>query len=90
MTRCALLLVAVLAGGFVVHQRPALRLLGQPAQYTTLRAGDWVTVDLSWMPDYVTKRRGMQVCGQVIAINDVDCAWRVLLIEEVLPLPGES
>lgn len=55
-----------------------------------LRAGDWVRMDLSWFPDYATRRRRMQSTGQIVAINDVDCAWRVLLIEEVLPTEGAS
>lgn len=55
-----------------------------------LRAGDWVTVDLSWFPDYVTDRRGLITGGQILAINDVDCEWRVLLIEEALPVIPES
>lgn len=55
-----------------------------------LRAGDWVRIDLTWFPDYATQRRGMQTTGQIVAINDVDCAWRVLLVEEVLPTEGAS
>jgi len=51
-----------------------------------LRAGDWVRVDLSWFPDHDTGRRGMLCGGQVLAIHDVDCAWRILLIERVVPL----
>lgn len=56
----------------------------------TLRAGSWVTTDLSWMPDYLTQRRGLVTGGQVLAIYDVDCAWRILLIEEVLPQDESS
>jgi hypothetical protein len=51
-----------------------------------LRAGDWVRIDLSWFPDHDTGRRGMYCGGQVLAIHDVDCAWRILLIERVVPL----
>ena len=51
-----------------------------------LRAGDWVVVDLSWLPDYVTQRRDAAWLGQVIAIKDLDCAWRELIIEEALPV----
>lgn len=51
-----------------------------------LRAGDWVTTDLSWLPDYLTRRRGLITGGQILAVHDVDCAWRILLIEEAFPL----
>ena len=51
-----------------------------------LRAGDWVVIDLSWIPDYLTKRREGVFGGQILSIRDVDCAWRVLLIEEALPV----
>lgn len=49
-----------------------------------LRAGSWVLCDLSWFPDYVTRRRGMLIGGQVMAIADPDCAWRRLVIEEAV------
>jgi len=51
-----------------------------------LRAGSWVIVDLSWLPDYVTRRRGAAWGGQIVAIHDIDCAWRIFLIEEAVPL----
>jgi hypothetical protein len=58
----------------------------------SLRAGSWVPVDLSWFPDYTTRRRGMVTGGQIIAIADLDCSSRELLIEEAFPvvLPPES
>jgi len=49
------------------------------------RPGDWVVVDLSWFPDYLLRRRGMLTMMQVIAIRDLDCAWRLLLLEEAFP-----
>lgn len=55
-----------------------------------LRAGSWLVVSLSWLPDYVTQRRGLVALGQVLAIGDLDCAWRHVLIELVVPLPAES
>jgi hypothetical protein len=71
--------------GAQIIQVPVMR------DYTaTLRAGDWVTVDLSWFPDYLTQRRGFVTGGQILAIHDVDCAWRILLIEEAFPLEEES
>jgi len=55
-----------------------------------LRAGSWVVLALSWLPDYVTRRRGLVAVGQVMAIGDDDCVWRRLLIEQVVPLLPES
>lgn len=55
-----------------------------------LRAGDWVTVNLSWFPDYVTRRRGLITGCQILSIRDEDCEWRTLLIEEALPIVPES
>jgi hypothetical protein len=53
-----------------------------------IRAGDWVRVLLSWFPEYDTGQRGMTCGAQVLAVYDVDCAWRILLIERVAPLEG--
>lgn len=50
-----------------------------------LRAGSWVAVDLSWLPDYVTRRRGLVGLAQVVALGDLDCAWRNAMLEMVLP-----
>jgi hypothetical protein len=49
-----------------------------------------VVVDLSWFPDYSTGKRGLLAMGQVIALGDLDCAWRQAVIEIVTPLtePG--
>ena len=55
-----------------------------------IRAGDWVVVDLSWFPDYITKRRGLLTGCQVLAVYDVDCAWRILLLEEAFPITEVS
>jgi hypothetical protein len=52
-------------------------------QYTAaLRAGSWVTLDLSWAPDYVTRQRGWVSQGQIVALEDLDCEWRRATIEE--------
>jgi hypothetical protein len=50
-----------------------------------LRAGSWVLLDLTWLPDYITQRRGLLAMGQVIALGELDCAWRRLLVELVSP-----
>jgi hypothetical protein len=60
----------------------------------TLRAGSWTRVWLSWLPDYVTNRRELIALCQVVAIGDLDCVWRRVTFEQVLPLglyePGED
>jgi hypothetical protein len=56
-------------------------------EYTpTLRAGSWVRVWLSWFPDYVTGERGLIALCQVVAIGDLDCVWRMVTMEQVIPL----
>jgi hypothetical protein len=69
---------------------PAISVAVMRAATTGLRAGSWVVVDLSWVPDYATGKRGLLAMGQVIALGDLDCAWRQTLIEVVTPLaePG--
>jgi hypothetical protein len=48
-----------------------------------LRAGDWVMLEVSWIPDYLTGRRGGTKLAQVIALGDLDCSWRQALFEVV-------
>lgn len=56
----------------------------------THRAGDWVLLDLTWLPDYVTARRGLVALAQIVALGDLDCAWRQVLVEVVVPLAPVS
>lgn len=56
----------------------------------THRAGDWVLLDLTWLPDYVTSRRGLIALAQIVALGDLDCAWRQLLLEVVVPVVDGS
>lgn len=54
----------------------------------TVRVGSYVDVDLSWFPDpFVTGRRGLAGIGQVMALAQLDCAWREVVIEMVPPPP---
>jgi hypothetical protein len=55
-----------------------------------LRAGDFVLVNHSWFPDSVTRRRGLIMGGQIVSIGDLDCAWRRVVVEEVLNVSGEG
>jgi hypothetical protein len=64
---------------------PAIDVNVMRAGIALLRAGSWVALDLSWLPDYVTQRRGLLGMGQIVAMGDLDCAWRRVLIEQVVP-----
>lgn len=48
--------------------------------------GSWVWLNLSWFPDYVTQRRGLFALAQVVAVGELDCAWRRLRLEIVAPI----
>lgn len=50
-----------------------------------VRCGSYVILNLSWFPDYVTQRRGLLALGQVVAIGELNCHWRRLLVEVVNP-----
>ncbi len=69
-----------------VNGAQAVRIPVRRSFSATFQPGEWVIVDISWIPDYLLKRRGGVFGGQLLAIEDVDCAWRVLLIEEALPV----
>jgi hypothetical protein len=60
-----------------------------------LRAGDWIGVDLSWMPDRRTRRRHLQTYAQLFEVEDNNCAWRFFRAEigeatNLLTLAGQS
>jgi hypothetical protein len=60
---------------------PAIGVNVRRAALPNARVGDWVVLDLSWLPDYVTHRRGLLALAQIIALGELDCAWRKLLVE---------
>jgi hypothetical protein len=62
---------------------PAFVLAVMREESAELRAGSFVVAQISWLPDYVTGRRGLQALCQVMSIDDLDCAWRQLLLEQV-------
>lgn len=56
----------------------------------SLRVGDWVPWDISYLPDRVTGLRGSTAdIAQVVSIRDDDCTWRYLMIEESRPSDGQ-
>ena len=77
---------------YVLHRyqdgAPIIEVAVMRVYCSQIRAGDWVRVSLSWFPEYDTGERGMLCGAQVLAVYDVDCAWRILLIERVAPLEG--
>ncbi|HEX7240640.1 MAG TPA: hypothetical protein VF263_10255, partial [Longimicrobiaceae bacterium] len=50
-----------------------------------LRVGDWVLVALSWLPEYGTGRRGSNRLAQVVAVKDLNPAWRELTLVDAGP-----
>lgn len=48
-----------------------------------LRAGDWVRCKLTWIPNQDTGRRTVDHLAQILAIADLDCAWREITMELV-------
>lgn len=68
------------------HGAPAFQINVIRTTVPLLRCGSWAAVDLSWLPDYTTGKRGLVALVQVIALGDLDCAWRRLLVEQVVPL----
>lgn len=58
----------------------------------TLRPGDWVILTPSWMPEFATRRRNMDRLAQVVAVDDLDCAWRRFTFELDIArsFPGSS
>jgi hypothetical protein len=51
-----------------------------------LRPGNWTKVNLSWMPEYRTQRRGLSRYAQILGIRDLNCAWRELTLEMDAPI----
>lgn len=61
----------------------SMRVRVRRAEAPNIRAGDWCPAELSWFPNTATGLRGLSLDAvQVLSINDSECAWRYLLIEE--------
>lgn len=45
-----------------------------------LREGDWVTVGVSWMPDYLSGERGASRLAQVVSRMNLNAAWGALTL----------
>jgi hypothetical protein len=75
----------------------ALDRFGQGAQEIIVRAarshagvraareGDWCQIGLSWMPDYITRRRGINRIGQIVKVKNLDPSWREFTIVDAGP-----
>ena len=69
----------------------AMRVRVRRVDVPTLRVGDWCPAQLSWLPNTGTGLRGMDLPAvQVLSIDDSECAWRALLLEEspIFAQPG--
>jgi hypothetical protein len=47
------------------------------------RVGDQVRVQLSWMPDYTTGKRGLDTYGVIVSIEDSEETLRLLTVETI-------
>lgn len=54
------------------------------------RTGDFVRVRISWMPNYSTQMRHMDILAQALGIADLDCNLRRFTLESCGPWPLES
>lgn len=50
-----------------------------------VRVGDWVLDARSWAPNYSTGRRGRNHLAQVVAVRDINPAWRELRLIDAAP-----
>lgn len=66
-------------------QRLVVRCRRSDAAISGVQVGDWVQVALSWMPDYVTRRRGINRLAQVVKARELDPAWRELELVDAGP-----
>jgi hypothetical protein len=62
---------------------PTMRFNVRRETVPDLRAGDWVLLNLTHLPDYVTERRGLEGLGQVVGLAHLDCAWDRVTVEQV-------
>lgn len=69
---------------------PTLRLHVMRSAIPDVWCGSWVWLNLKQFPDYVTQRRGLFALAQVVAVGELDCAWRRLRCEVVAPIAEES
>lgn len=77
--------LAQLAGTHLLNRfslgAPTMSVPVHRAAIPDTRVGDWVILDLSWFPDYVTQRRGLITLAQIVAIADLNCGWRNITAE---------
>lgn len=50
-----------------------------------LQNGDWVRLNISWLPSKSSRKRHLDYLAQVVALNDFDCAWQRHRFELVRP-----
>lgn len=61
----------------------AISVMARRIHLPTVRVGDWIPWDLSWLPSRTTGLRGSQVdAAQIVSIRDDNCVWRTLTLEE--------
>ncbi len=64
---------------------PTVRVAVLRSHSALWRVGTFVSNTLSWIPDLTLGRRGADWIGQITAIADLDCAWRMVTVEKIEP-----
>jgi hypothetical protein len=49
------------------------------------RMGDWAICGVSWLPDYISQKRGLNRLMQVVSVNDDDSVFRKLTLSDAGP-----
>ena len=63
-------------------QRYVLRCRRSDAGVAAARTGDWANLQVSWLPDYSSRRRGLNRLAQIIGVREVNALWREFTIED--------
>jgi hypothetical protein len=66
-------------------QRVGLTAMRVDPAVSGLRVGDWVTIASTYLPDYISQKRGMDRIGQIIKIQDISPIERKLEILDAGP-----
>lgn len=51
----------------------------------TAKMGNWVLCGVSWLPDYVSKKRGLNRIMQIVSVNDDDKVFRKFVLSDAGP-----
>lgn len=66
-------------------QSSFMKVSRQDAALAALKVGDWILDGRSWRPDYAAGTRGGNALAQVVAIRDLNPAWREIRTVDAAP-----